>query len=422
MPDLSHALGLPPEKVIEYLGGKDRIPTEHWAEMWQEAHAKAFTVARSAKYDILGDIHGMLRSAAAEGMTFQQFRKELEPRLRAKGWWGKVEELDEKTGELVPVQLGSVRRLKTIYRTNLDVAYNAGRYREQMDNIEGQPFWQYLAIMDRRTRPSHGALNGRVFPATDPFWDSHYPPNGWGCRCRVSAISSRSMERKGLKAESSEGLMTTEERLVSKKTGEMAKVKVFNDPVTGKKFAPDPGWSYNPGKAWGAGRDRGVLKEVPGQKTWKNHGRPDLRDVPEAGKTPAPAMLPAGKTKAEAVKIVTSALGITPEIPTRIIQTPIEQVAAREELIEHMVEKRDATRERYANFILPTLVDPFEVYLTEHEGGVFRTRYIGLFAGKADILVVVDQRADGSLFWNFMQRNDKDMNKARVGELLHWRK
>lgn len=34
-------------------------------------------------------------------------------------------------------------------------------------------------------RPQHLAWNGLTLPKDAPFWRTHYPPNGWGCRCRA---------------------------------------------------------------------------------------------------------------------------------------------------------------------------------------------------------------------------------------------
>ncbi len=124
-----------------------------------------------------------------------------------------------------------------------------------MDNIDRRPYWQYWAVEDSRTRPEHRKLNGKVFRYDDPFWKSFYPPNGFNCRCKVIALSERDLERMGLKVESSEGMLFTEYRLVSEKTGEMRPVTVYKnpdmrDPATGKiiKISPDVGWSYNPGE------------------------------------------------------------------------------------------------------------------------------------------------------------------------------
>ena len=47
---------------------------------------------------------------------------------------------------------------------------------------------QYRTAGDDKVRPEHAALNGVTLPMTDPFWESYYPPNGWGCRCTVVQV------------------------------------------------------------------------------------------------------------------------------------------------------------------------------------------------------------------------------------------
>lgn len=48
---------------------------------------------------------------------------------------------------------------------------------------------QYRTVGDNRVRPEHRDLDGVTLPPSDPFWQSYYPPNGWGCRC--SAVQVR---------------------------------------------------------------------------------------------------------------------------------------------------------------------------------------------------------------------------------------
>lgn len=55
---------------------------------------------------------------------------------------------------------------------------------------ELRPYWQYDAVNDSKTRPSHLAMDGRVFMADDPIWDTWFPPNGFKCRCTVKTLSS----------------------------------------------------------------------------------------------------------------------------------------------------------------------------------------------------------------------------------------
>lgn len=246
LPDLKYMIGLAPKKAIEYLKSKGYEFSWNWFEVWQVAHSKAFTVAKVMRQDILDDIREMVTKSLEEGITLRDFQKELEPKLKAKGWWGKIALGDGQTIE--EVQLGSPWRLKTIYRTNLQTSYMSGRYKDQMDNVDNRPYWQYVAVMDARTRPAHKILNGKVFRYDDPFWDSFYPPNGWGCRCRVRALSEKNLQTRNLRVQSSQGLLSCEEREISQKTDKKAQVTVYTDPITLKKISPDVGWSYNPGK------------------------------------------------------------------------------------------------------------------------------------------------------------------------------
>ncbi len=246
-------IGLPPEKAIEYFQKKSNALSWNWYDIWQSEHNKVFTVAKVTKMDILQDIRDMVQKSIKSGTTFRDFQKELEPKLKAKGWWG-TQTIETEDGEK-EIQLGSPHRLRTIYQANLNTAYQAGRYKQLIDNVDRRPYWQYWAVEDSRTRPEHRELNGKVFRYDDPFWKSFYPPNGFNCRCKVIALSERDLERMGLKVESSEGMLFIKDRLVSEKTGEMRPVTVYKNPdirnpSTGKiiEISPDVGWSYNPGE------------------------------------------------------------------------------------------------------------------------------------------------------------------------------
>lgn len=245
--ELKGLFKLPPALAIKYFTSKKNKLSWDWYEVWQNAHKKAFTVAKVAREDILKDIRSSLDKALVEGKTFHEFQKELKPILQKKGWWGEQFIVDSK-GNAEKVQLGSMYRLKTIYRVNMQTSYQAGRYETQLDNAEDRPYWQYIAVMDSSTRPEHAELNELVFRYDDPFWSSFYPPNGWNCRCRVRALSDYKVKSKKIKIGSSEGTLSEEMALVSKKSGEYKPVTVYTDPMTGHKIAPDVGWSHNPAK------------------------------------------------------------------------------------------------------------------------------------------------------------------------------
>lgn len=183
-----------PTELVQYL--KDKKPELHYDydELMHEAHHKAFTVAKVTRLDLLKDIQDSLKNAMDKGIGFEEWKKNIIPTLKEKGWWGKVESISP-TGEIKDIYVGS-RRLKTIFDTNMRVAYNRGRYIGQMESL-GEYFY-YSAVMDSATRPAHGKLHGTILPKTDPFWDINYPPNDWNCRCKVRVYTKKQLETRGL--------------------------------------------------------------------------------------------------------------------------------------------------------------------------------------------------------------------------------
>ncbi len=143
--------------------------------------------------------------------------------LRAKGWWGKGVVVDPDTLEARVIQQGSLRRLQTIYRTNLQSAYMAGRLRQAQEQADRAPWAQYLAIRDAKTRPGHAALHGQVFRLDSPAWAVIAPPNGYNCRCRARYLSDRELAARGLKPAQDVRLLEREppgKRPVNPLTGE----------------------------------------------------------------------------------------------------------------------------------------------------------------------------------------------------------
>jgi len=251
--DLKAIFGLEPAKAIAYLKFKGYAVTWNWQDMLDQAHDQAFTVAKAMRLDLLSDIRAALETALQDGHTLKQFIANMQPTLEAQGWWGQQVIVDsEGAGELV--QLGSPRRLKTIYQTNLQSAYMAGRKAEMEQTAETHPFWMYVAILDGKTRPSHRALHGQVFRHDDPIWSAIFPPNGFNCRCRVVALTEAAVKRRGLTVVSSAGRSFTEtvETGTDKRTGEIRTATVTGLRTTDAEgraitFRTDPGFNHAPG-------------------------------------------------------------------------------------------------------------------------------------------------------------------------------
>ena len=249
--DLGYAAKLPPEKAIAFFAAKGYAVSWNWWEVWESAHARAFTVAKAVQADVLESIRGALDKALADGRTRREFARDLEPRLRALGWWGR-QIVVSPDGGAEKVQLGSPHRLRTIFDSNMRSTFGAARQRQQVENADSRPFWMYDARNDNRVRPSHAAMDGRVFRADDPIWKTHYPPNGWNCRCRVRALTAAQVRARGLRVSDSAGSLETvqQEVGVDKRTGE-----VVTKPGTAYRFraggevrvmTPDPGWGAAP--------------------------------------------------------------------------------------------------------------------------------------------------------------------------------
>ena len=176
---------IPFEEAVDALRrrGTNLFASDHWAEVWQEQHQAGFTVARSAGFDILKDIHTELMKAMENGTTFTDFKRNLVPILQKKGWWGKTIVTDPVSREKKTVQLGSIRRLQTIFDVNMRVSFAQGRWEQQQSVKEDFPYLRYEGILDSRIRPLHRSWHGTILPMDHPWWKTHYPPNGWRCRC-----------------------------------------------------------------------------------------------------------------------------------------------------------------------------------------------------------------------------------------------
>ncbi|MFW6027181.1 MAG: head morphogenesis protein, partial [bacterium] len=136
---------LPPAEAIRFFEGKGFQTGFDWRDVWQQEHARAFTVAKAMRLDVLETIRQELDAAIKEGKTLRQFQAELRPRLHKLGWWGRKVETDPKTGERRVVQLGSPRRLKTIFDVNMRTAHSAGRWARAERVKEDRPFLMYSA-------------------------------------------------------------------------------------------------------------------------------------------------------------------------------------------------------------------------------------------------------------------------------------
>lgn len=101
---------------------------------------------------------------------------------------------DPLTGRDVDAQLGSDRRLRTIYSVNLRSAYQKAQYERTMTS-ELHPYLMYRVGNSQKHREQHLAWDCLVLPKNDPFWNNHFPPNGYGCKCYTRAVTEARKQR-----------------------------------------------------------------------------------------------------------------------------------------------------------------------------------------------------------------------------------
>lgn len=229
-----------PDAAIKFWQERAKLTWDQAKGLADGAKARAFYVTGLYQQDLVKLVSDGIEAALANGETLPQFRERILAAIQAQGWHS--------------------HRVENIFRTNMQSAYSAGRYKKMQVVRNSRPYWQYMAVMDKRVRPSHAILHGKVYPADHEFWDSNYPPNGFRCRCGVITLSERQVKAQGLTVEK-----------------DMPQAGMWTDPKTGMEYfvnfpGADNGFRNNPFKEWAK---NGGISDLPG-----------LKDFPPPKKTP----------------------------------------------------------------------------------------------------------------------------------------
>ena len=206
-------------------------------------------------------------------------------KTRGRGWGSAPQTLGENKKRGVRGARG------VIYNTNIKPAYQAGRYQQMQTLRKTRPYWRYVHGDSANPRAQHLAWDGLVLPAEDAFWQT--PSNGWGCSCRVEALSARDLR-------------------ALKKTGPdkapAIKTYAWKDARGGLHQIPvgiDPGWDYNVGEA---AMGRGLAqKAAQAPQTGRMWQRLTKGDWQSAGR---PEQVPLDRPKASLAAHVGSAAAL----------------------------------------------------------------------------------------------------------------
>jgi len=399
---------LPFDEQIRFFRDKINLPTQAWTDLWEGMHARAFVVAGAMQEDLLTDLRTAVDQAIADGTTLARFRKDFDALVERSGWQYKG---------------GRNWRTRVIYETNLRQSYNTGRELQMQDPAlrRRRPYSLYRHGRSEHPRPEHLAWDGTVLPLDDPWWETHTPMNGWGCKCRKLMVSEADVERMGLKVADRAPAIEWEEKTVGAKGPSPRTVKVPK--------GIDPGFAYNPGTAaWGRQLSREAMdtwkaagtgaweRLTPGD--WKSHGRPEMVpvDKPRA----------ADGEKVTDRKALAALIAETIGGAERVFRLP--GGGAINVNAETLAQHTDLTRSRYVPYLPELLEDPFEQWLAfeRHKGTglvVLRTRVIKAIAtGKLEGQLLVAQARKGQLeTWTVIPTRPGYLQNQRAGELLYGR-
>lgn len=162
------------QNALAYFRGKKPVPKSVFEKLNSAAKARSFTVAGLASDHALNIAQSELGNAIVNGTPMTDFASKLAARFEAAGF--------------TPLNASHV---ETVFRTNVLDSYNVGRKAEMStpDALLLRPYWVIRTVKDDRQRETHGAVDGWILRATDPFWKGvKGPPWGFNCRCRLSTI------------------------------------------------------------------------------------------------------------------------------------------------------------------------------------------------------------------------------------------
>lgn len=344
---------LPFQEAIDFYKAKIQLPTASWTDIWQQQHSHAFVVAGAAHDALVEDFYNAIYDAKQNGGGYEDFR-------------GRFDEIVAKHGWSYNGSAGW--RSKIIYDTNINQSYNAGRYQQMMAVKHLRPYWEYDHTSIEHPRLEHKGWDGLILSADDPWWDTHMPQNGWGCRCRVNSLSQYEAEQawkaKGMSSPDTAPPMEWETKTVGSKGASPRTVRVPK--------GIDPGFAYNPGKAYLepltvpplTGYDD-VLKLR--DKSWPTGFK--APDMPKPTKVSPNILLPADIAPEVAVAEFLSIFGATMEEGAAFTDVIGSTLAITKALFQDgtgefkwLAKPEKAARMQYANLLAMALLEPDEIW------------------------------------------------------------
>jgi uncharacterized protein with gpF-like domain len=174
-----------PTDAIHFFRSKVSLTDDEFQALVERNHRKAFTVAGIADIDVLVDVRDSLDQALAQGIDFRDWKETIGEMLE-NAWGGTV--------------ANPGWRLETIFRTNLQSSYAAGRYEQAKATREDRPYMMLLDVPDKDQCEDCLAISEAIGGKAIPFdeWDDELPPYHFQCRDTVVTLSEAEAIEQGL--------------------------------------------------------------------------------------------------------------------------------------------------------------------------------------------------------------------------------
>lgn len=163
---------LPFKAAVEYMTKRMPLSKEEYYKKDNQAKFRAFTVSRIADGAILEKVKNILTENLKEKTGFSTFLKQT----------------DSQILDAVGMGPGKAWYWETVYRTNVQTAYNVGR--AIGFDVTKPLALEFVGLEDGRQTDicRHLSEAKIVLPYGDPFWATHTPPLYFGCRSILRAI------------------------------------------------------------------------------------------------------------------------------------------------------------------------------------------------------------------------------------------
>jgi len=179
---------VPHDEAIAFIKDKPVVSRDVFDHFLPDLKARAFTITGVESANVRQKVRDRIADLPA-GANWDDVKKDIVADLSP---WLVDESADP---EVRDAQIAAAnRRAELLIRTHGFQAYQATQYDVMTRQKEVFPFWQYMTMEDEAVRESHAALDGLILPADSPFWQDHYPPWDWGCRCQVVSLMEEEMQ------------------------------------------------------------------------------------------------------------------------------------------------------------------------------------------------------------------------------------